>query len=64
MGSPLDQLSEECNRLVFEAVNEISLSKLKLAKTTYNPILLMESLAQYNEEGETPLIAAMRKKNI
>ena len=58
MGSPLDQLSEECNRLVFKAVNHNSLSKLQLAKSTYSPIELLNSLAQCNEEGETPLTVA------
>nr|CAH0106535.1 unnamed protein product [Daphnia galeata] len=64
MGSPLDQLSEECNRLVFEAVNHNSLSKLKLAKITYSPSQLLNSLAQCNEKGETLLTVAMKRKNV
>ena len=63
MGSPLDQLSEECNRLVFEAVNEDSLSKLQLVNRTYSPNQLLTSLAQRNE-GETPLEIAMKRKNV
>ena len=64
MGSPLDQLSEECNRLVFEAVNHNSLSKLKLANGTYTPSQLLTSLAQCNEKGETLLTVAMKRKNV
>jgi ankyrin repeat protein len=59
----VSSLSEECNRLVFEAVKEDSLSKLQLAKTTYNPIQLLTSLAQCNEEGKTPIIVAMERGN-
>ena len=64
MVSPLDQLSEECNRLVFEAANEDSLSKLQLANGTYSPIQLLTSLAHSNGEGETPLVVAMKWKNV
>jgi hypothetical protein len=64
MASQLDQLSEECNRLMFEAVNEDSLSKLQLANGIFSPIELLNSLAQCNEEGETPLTVAMKRKNI
>jgi hypothetical protein len=64
MVSPLDQLSEECNRLLFEAVNEKSLSKLQLVNRTYSPNQLLTSLAQRNEEGETPLTVAMKRKNV
>jgi hypothetical protein len=64
MVSPLDQSSEECNRLVLEAVNHNSLSKLKLANGTYTPSQLLTSLAQCNEKGETLLTVAMKRKNI
>nr|CAH0106526.1 unnamed protein product [Daphnia galeata] len=64
MVSPLDQLSEECNRLMFEAVNENSLSKLQLVNRTYSPNQLLTSLAQRNEKSETPLTVAMKRKNV
>jgi hypothetical protein len=64
MASPLDQLSEGCNRLVLEAVNENSLFKLQLVNCIYSPIQLLTSLAQRNEEGETPLTVAMKRENI
>ena len=56
------QSSEECNRLVFEAVNENLTSKFALAKSTYSVIELLTSLIQRNENGETPLVVAMKKK--
>nr|CAH0101887.1 unnamed protein product [Daphnia galeata] len=56
------QSSEECNRLVFEAVNENSTSKFALAKSSYSVIQLLTSLIQRNDNGETPLVVAMKKK--
>jgi ankyrin repeat protein len=64
MVSALDQVSEECNRIMFEAVNENSLSKLQLVKSTYSPIQLLTNLAQCNGEGESPLVVAMKMKNV
>jgi hypothetical protein len=56
---------EVCNRLVLEAVNKSSISKLQLAKRFYTPIQLLTSLARYNENGdESPFIIAMKKKNV
>nr|CAH0099944.1 unnamed protein product [Daphnia galeata] len=57
------QSSEECNRLVFEAVNENSTSKFALAKSTYSVIQILTSLIQRNDNGETPLVVAMKKKS-
>ena len=56
------QLSEVCNRLMFEAVNENSTSKFALAKSSYSVIELLTSLIQRNDDGETPLVIAMKKK--
>jgi hypothetical protein len=52
------------NRLVLEAVNKNSISKLQLAKLLYSPIQLLTSLARYNENGESPFVIAMKKKNV
>ena len=57
------QSSEECNRLVFEAVNENLTSKFALAKSTYSVIQILTSLIQRNDNGETPLVVAMKKKS-
>jgi hypothetical protein len=56
------QSSEECNRLVFEAVNENLTSRFALAKSTYSVIQILTSLIQRNDNGETPLVVAMKKK--
>jgi hypothetical protein len=53
----------ECKRLVFEAVNEISLIKLKTVMTSYSQMELLMSLIIYNEKGETPLVIAMKGGN-
>ena len=53
----------ECTALLFQAVNENSVSLIKLAKRTYSEHQLQASLVQCNEEGETPLVIAMRGKN-
>ena len=55
---------EECNRLLFEAVNESSVSLLKFAKLTYSPVELLTSLTQCNEKGVTPLVVAIKGKNV
>jgi hypothetical protein len=67
MVPPLNQsskVSEDCNSLMFEAVNENSVSKLQLALVTYSPIQLLTSLAHCNGEGETPLVVAMKRENV
>ena len=64
MASQLDQRSELCYNLVFKAVNENSLSKLQLANGIFSPIELLNSLAQCNEEAETPLTVGMKRKNV
>ena len=53
----------ECTALLFQAVNENSVSLLEFAKRTYSEHQLLASLVQCNEEGETPLVIAMRGKN-
>jgi hypothetical protein len=53
----------ECNELIFRAVNENSVSLIKFAKRTYSEHQLLASLVQCNEEGETPLVIAMRGRN-
>jgi hypothetical protein len=40
-----------------------SVSKLQFAKRTYSEIQLMTSMAECNEEGETPLLIAIKKRN-
>ena len=50
----------ECTRLVFEAVNKNSVSLLKSARYTYSEIQLVTSLAECNEDGETPLAIAIK----
>ena len=59
-------LSAECTSLVFEAVKEESMCKrkLQLAKRRFSEIQLLTSLAQCNKEGETPLVIAMKRKNV
>ena len=53
----------ECTALLFQAVNENSVSLLEFVKRTYSEHQLLASLVQCNEEGETPLVIAMRGKN-
>jgi hypothetical protein len=55
--------SEECNRLVFEAVNESSVSKLKLVISTYSEREILASFAKCNENGENPLVIAIKGEN-
>jgi hypothetical protein len=45
--------AEDCNRLVYEAVNEISVSKFQLVISSYSEIEVLTSLAKSNEKGET-----------
>jgi hypothetical protein len=58
---------EVCTRLVFEAFLESDESsiytKLQFVIETYSEIEMLTSLAQCNEEGETPLVVAMKRKN-
>ena len=53
--------TEECTRRVFEAVNNNSVSLLVSARKTYREIQLLTSLAECNEEGETPLEIAIKR---
>jgi hypothetical protein len=53
--------TEECTRRVFEAVNNNSVSLLVSARKTYREIQLLISLAECNEEGETPLEIAIKR---
>lgn len=59
----LSRGSVECNRLVFEAVNENSISMLESVIDHYNLTELLTSLIQCNENGETPLVVAIKGKN-
>jgi hypothetical protein len=52
--------TEECTRRVFEAVSNNSLSLLRSAGDRYSKIQLLTSLAECNEEGETPLAIAIK----
>jgi hypothetical protein len=52
--------AEECNRLVFKAVNKSSVSKLHKVIVSYGHLEVVTSLAQLNEEGESPLVIAMK----
>ena len=56
-------LSSNCTILLFEAVSKNSVPKLQFAIRTYSKIQLMTSMAQCNEEGETPLLIAIKKRN-
>jgi hypothetical protein len=49
---------------VFQAVEENSVSILQLAKNAYSENQLLASLVQYNKKGETPLVIAMKGKNV
>ncbi len=55
---------EDFNRLVFEAVNEISVYKFQLVKRTYHQIQVLTGLVQCNEKGETPLAIAIKGGNV
>ena len=56
--------TKECTRRVFEAVNQNSVSLLKSAIKTYSVIQLLTSLAECNEEGETPLAIAIKSDDV
>ena len=56
--------TEECIRLVFEAVNKNSFSLLRKVKNTYSGIQLLTSLAECNEKGETPLAIAIKSNYV
>ncbi len=56
--------SEECNRLVLEAVNESSVSKLKQVTSTFTAIEVLVSIYQCNENGENPLVVALKGENV
>ncbi len=55
--------ARECTRLLFEAVNEKSVLKFRLVESTYYPFALLNSFIERNEEGETPLVVAMKSRN-
>ena len=52
--------NEECTRRVFEAVNNNSFFLFISATNTYSEIQLLTSLAECNDEGETPLAIAIK----
>ncbi len=56
--------NEECTRLVFEAVNNNSVSSFRDARHRYGAIKLLTSLAECNEEGETPLAIAFKRNYV
>nr|CAH0108920.1 unnamed protein product [Daphnia galeata] len=56
--------TKECTRRVFEAVNQNSVSLLQSARKTYSEIQLLISLAECNEEGETPLAIAIKSNYV
>ncbi len=56
------ECSEECNRLVFEAVNESSVSKLRHVLSTNSENDILASFSQCNEKGENPLVVAIEGK--
>ena len=58
------QCSEECNLLVFQSVNENSVSKLQSAIESYNLNKLLTSLISCNENGETPIVVAIKGKKV
>ncbi len=53
--------TEECTRRVFEAVSNNSVSLFRDARYRYGTIKLLTSLAECNEEGETPLAIAIKR---
>ncbi len=55
--------ARECTRLLFEAVNEKSVLKFRLVESTYYLFALLNSFVERNEEGETPLVVAMKSRN-
>ena len=57
--------NEECTRCVFEAVNNNSVSFLRYPMyDKYGGIRLLTSLAECNEEGETPLAIAIKRNYV
>jgi hypothetical protein len=54
--------TEECTRIVFEAVYKNSVSLLVSARYEYSEMQLLTSLAKCNEDEETPLAIAMKGK--
>ena len=56
--------TEECTRRVFEAVNNNSVSSFISARNTFSEIQLLNSLAQCNEKGETPLAIAIKSNYV
>ena len=55
---------EECNLLVFEAVYENSIYKLQSAIDRYNLYHILESLSSCNENGESPMVVAIKGRNV
>ena len=56
--------TEECTRRVFESVNNNSVSSFISARNTFSEIQLLNSLAQCNEKGETPLAIAIKSNYV
>ncbi|XP_046649292.1 uncharacterized protein LOC124340729 [Daphnia pulicaria] len=52
----------DCSRLLFEALGECSTDKLKLVICTHSVDDVSHSLLQRNDDGETPLVVAMKSK--
>ena len=56
--------TEECTRLVFQAVYKNSFSLLRKVKNTYSGIQLLNSLAECNKKSETPLAIAIKSNYV
>ena len=56
--------NEECTRRVFEAVNKNSVCCLKSARNTYSKIQLLTSFAECNEDGDTPMVIAIKSNYV
>jgi hypothetical protein len=56
--------TEECTRRVFEAVDNNSISLFKSARYRYSEIQILTSLAECNQEGETPLAIAIKRNYV
>jgi hypothetical protein len=54
----------ECTALLVRAVNENSVALIKFVKRFYSEHQLLASLVQCNEAGETPLVIAIRERNV
>ncbi|EFX71167.1 hypothetical protein DAPPUDRAFT_327440 [Daphnia pulex] len=56
--------SAECNRLVFEAVDEFSVAKFQSVRASYSQIDVLASLLQRDEDNQTPLEIAIIRGNV